>query len=415
MKFVFADSQDFIDPLFNFEQESYAPDRRIQHDDQYPHEFFPKAPYDGMLVSRAIVGDEHYRGKYTTAQSFRFRRDGARAFLRYNPAPGQGMLMGDCGAFSYFKLHAPPFAVEDMVDYYAECQFTHGVSIDHVILDYDPSIDAVGTDSSQVPAEYKHRFELTLQLGQRFLERTIRQDAPFLPVGVTQGWSPKSYAAGAKRLAKMGYEYIAIGGMAQRRVPEIKDVLEAVREVVPMRVPLHIFGFTKADDIEQFVDFGIGSFDSTSPMLRSFRDGRRNYYVNDRWYTALRVPHADESPKFKKEILSGAKSQRELRQKERVALDAVRAVGAGGGDVEATLRALSDYATDFGGETPSSDYRRTLEERPWEDCSCRVCSEIGIEVLLFRGSNRNRRRGFHNLWTFHQKLSRIRPAQEALA
>ncbi len=58
-------------------------------------------------------------------------------------------------------------------------------------------------------------------------------------------------------------------------------------------------------------------------------------------------------------------------------------------------------------------YARTLEERPWERCSCRVCREGGVEVLIFRSSNRNKRRGMHNLHVFHRHLREFRA--EAIA
>ena len=48
----------------------------------------------------------------------------------------------------------------------------------------------------------------------------------------------------------------------------------------------------------------------------------------------------------------------------------------------------------------------TLEARAWKDCECSVCREIGVEVIIFRGADRNLRRGFHNLSVFAQRLRR---------
>jgi hypothetical protein len=45
-------------------------------------------------------------------------------------------------------------------------------------------------------------------------------------------------------------------------------------------------------------------------------------------------------------------------------------------------------------------YRETLSDRPWEGCACSICSSAGIEVMLFRASNRNKRRGIHNLGVY---------------
>ena len=57
MKFIFADSMDVVDPHFDFLREQNGKGRQKYWDDQYPHEILGYAPYDGMLVSRAIVGD----------------------------------------------------------------------------------------------------------------------------------------------------------------------------------------------------------------------------------------------------------------------------------------------------------------------------------------------------------------------
>lgn len=48
-----------------------------------------------------------------------------------------------------------------------------------------------------------------------------------------------------------------------------------------------------------------------------------------------------------------------------------------------------------------------LEDKPWKECDCKICQEVGIEVVIFRGNNRNRRRGFHNTLRFYEKLKII--------
>ena len=53
------------------------------------------------------------------------------------------------------------------------------------------------------------------------------------------------------------------------------------------------------------------------------------------------------------------------------------------------------------------NYERTLLARPWENCDCELCRKIGIESLIFRGSNRNKRRGIHNLAVYHKHLQRV--------
>jgi hypothetical protein len=60
-------------------------------------------------------------------------------------------------------------------------------------------------------------------------------------------------------------------------------------------------------------------------------------------------------------------------------------------------------------------YRETLEERPWDRCPCEVCQALGIHVMLFRGAERNRRRGFHNLFVFYNKLQGKKASRLAMS
>jgi hypothetical protein len=50
------------------------------------------------------------------------------------------------------------------------------------------------------------------------------------------------------------------------------------------------------------------------------------------------------------------------------------------------------------------EYRELLNARPWERCDCPICEEHGIEIAIFRGNNRNRRRGFHNTRRFYDQF-----------
>src|SRR5438128_1581312 len=69
MKFFFPDSQDQVDPSFDFVTEQRSATRVRQRDDLYAHEALRAVPYGGMLVSKAIVdGIGNGAGRYTFAQ-----------------------------------------------------------------------------------------------------------------------------------------------------------------------------------------------------------------------------------------------------------------------------------------------------------------------------------------------------------
>jgi hypothetical protein len=52
-------------------------------------------------------------------------------------------------------------------------------------------------------------------------------------------------------------------------------------------------------------------------------------------------------------------------------------------------------------------YRATLAAKPWRRCSCAICTEVKVEVIIFRSSNRNKRRGIHNLQIFARHVRRL--------
>src|SRR3954462_7584127 len=117
MRFIFADSMDFVDPGYDFKADRHAAGRKAYWDDAYPHEIMGYAPYDGVLVSRGIVGDHRVKGKYTEAQAMRFRRVGVREFMRLDtPKFADLQLFGDCGAFTYVADNVPPYSPSDTAE-----------------------------------------------------------------------------------------------------------------------------------------------------------------------------------------------------------------------------------------------------------------------------------------------------------
>ncbi|WP_209508085.1 tRNA-guanine transglycosylase DpdA [Ruegeria sp. HKCCSP335] len=431
MKFIFADSLDYVDPRYDFLEDRSPSDREPYWDDVYPHELLGYAPYDGILVSRAIVGGNKVSGKYTDAQAQRFRRVGAREFLRFREADYPGsFVFGDCGAFTYHEMKFPPYTSEEMVDFYGDGQFTHGCSIDHIIFDYVEDHEAHDLKPERLE-ENRRRFEITSANAEEFLQQSKRIGNSFTPMGVVQGWSPASMAEAALRLKKMGYKYIAIGGMVPLRAPQIKTVLTAIREAVGNDLNMHVLGFAKAEEIHQFSDVNITSFDTTSPLLRAFKDSTRNYYAlkpegGIEYFSAIRIPQAIENNSLKNLAKQGVYSQEDLINREARALKALRAFDRGEADAHEALEDVMAYTAPLavGRDDGHSDkekrkldslrekYQRTLEHRPWQSCDCSVCKKAGVETIIFRASNRNKRRGIHNIQAYQKHIRKIEKAEE---
>lgn len=407
MKFFFPDSQDLVDPSFDFDTEKRNDARIRQRDDLYAHEVFSKPPYDGMLVSMAIVnGTNGSTGRYTLGQQRRFAVEGAREFLRLPKHLG---LMGDCGAFTYVKEPEPPVTAEQVAEFYEQGGFDFGASVDHIILEYNADWDRRLPGIEGVPEDCERRQELTIELARAF-QRVCRKDkGRFEPIGIAQGWSPKSYSRAVSSLQKMGYQYIALGGLVSLKSSEILEVLESVSPRLKPSTRLHLFGVTRLDHVKKFARHSVVSFDSTSPLTQAFKEDRDNYYGQQRKYSAIRVPQVDINLKLKNRVLSGEVKQAEAFRLERECLDALRQFDRRRFPRRDLIGLLNEYQQLFGGtRNYSAEYEVLLRDRPWKDCRCAVCQELGIDVVIFRGAERNRRRGFHNVYVTYNRLKRIR-------
>lgn len=408
MKFYFPDSQDQVDPTFDFITEERSIYRVRQRDDHYAHEALRTPPFDGLLVSKAIVdGLPGATGKYTVAQRQRFYRTGVRNFFRLDSAHGPRIdTLGDCGAFTYVRDEVPPYSVDEVIDFYDGAGFDLGISVDHVIFGHDPAADHDPAHPQR--QEWQRRQDLTLELAAEFRARARARRVRFQPLGVAHGWSPASYASAVQALQRIGYTRIALGGMVPLKTREILACLQAVSTVRRARTRLHLLGISRCENVDVFAAAGVTSFDSTSAFRQSFKDDTDNFYTLDDTYTALRVPQVDGNPKLKARIRAGQIPQAEALRFERHCLESLRGYDRGTVNIDTVLDALVDYdrLCDGARKDRTEPYRKTLEDRPWQACQCGLCEKAGIEIALFRGSERNKRRGFHNLHVFRQRLHR---------
>jgi hypothetical protein len=406
MKFFFPDSQDQINPDFDFITEEHLALRVRQRDDLYAHEILNGHVIDGLLVSKAIVdGTAGGTGKYTTAQRNRLYRVGVRRFFRLDQTSSSHIqTMGDCGAFSYIDEEKPPVTPDQVIDFYVECGFDLGISVDHVIFGFDPAAD-IDPHHPQLE-QWQLRQQITLHLASQFLALSRARKVPFEPLGVAQGWSPASYAAAVRSLQEIGYKRIALGGMVPLKTPEILASLRAISLAREPDTQLHLLGITRCSNISEFASYGVTSFDSTSAFRQAFKDDKDNYHTMDRTYTAIRVPQVDGLPKLKKQILAGKVDQELAIQRERACLRALREYDVGQGSAQHVIDAIQRYNDITGLRTYYDAYLDVLTDTPWRSCPCSICRKAGINVILFRGSERNKRRGFHNLHVFRRRLDR---------
>lgn len=393
MKFFFPDNQDMIDPGFDFFRERPSRNRVRHRTDHYAHEELSLPPYDGLLVSYAAVDSS----RYTLAQKHRLLRQGGRRF--FHIADSRLEIMGDCGAFTYLRAEVPPYTVDDLLSFYVEVGVEYGLSLDHVIPIFDPA-------KEHCARKWRDRQILTLDLAEEFFRSARNQQTGFVPIGVAQGWSPHSYAFALSQLQRMGYEYVALGGVASLRTMEILAILECIQRVRNTTTRLHVLGITRMESASSFLRYGVTSFDSTSPLRQAFKDIRDNYYTPRGTYSAIPVPQTGGNADLLRRIVSGVVDGAAARRLELRCLSAFRGLQEGTATTEEVLRSVVEYQAMHGiGDPNLNEYRRVLEDRPWQRCQCEMCRKLGVEIVLFRGAERNKRRGFHNLFVFRQQLA----------
>lgn len=405
MKFYLPNFEDLVDPEYDFLHDQPSPNRqdRFAHD-WYAHQFFDEPIFDGVLMSKTVI---------PPAIEARIREEGGvHAFMRLDE---RFPVMGDCGAFTYRDEKEPPYTTDEILDYYESLKFTYGVSIDHLIFSGFPT------------EEQGRRWNLTLRNAKEFLQRHREKGYQFTPVGIAQGPSPERYAQAIRRLAEMGYTHLALGGLARSSDKGIRAVIQAVSPELRAGVQLHLFGVARLSLIPDFLRYGVTSADSASPIRRAFLGNSEDNYwtANGRHYAAIRVPDATARRRKRgvdhpKDIVNGdqpVESEQDLVEMEQRALTALRAYARDEKGLPETLDAVLAYDRLFGqGRDHEKWYRRTLADRPWQQCDCSICREIGIEVIIFRGNNRNRRRSFHNARVFYRQFrSQVVEMEKALA
>ena len=277
-----------------------------------------------------------------------------------------------------------------MLDFYEQCRFDAGVSVDHIIAGF--------TRDGRPDIEWTRRRRISLDYAEAFLAEVKKRESPVEPVGAAQGWDPRSYADSVTKLQEMGYRRIALGGMVALKTTDILDSLKEIDTVRAEGTELHLLGITRLESMHEFARLGVTSFDSTSAFRQSFMDERDNYHTKSTTYAAIRVPQVDGNVTLKRAILAGRVAQRDAIVTERECLVRLRAFDRSECTLEEALDTVLSYEAIVGvKQSYAEQYRRTLEAAPWRSCQCGLCDKHGVEIAIFRGTERNKRRGFHNL------------------
>ncbi len=387
LRYFIPEWDDYVDPEYNFLTDTHwGGGAGDWSNEAYAHQIYPEPNYDGILMSRAVA-------EKSKKKDARINEVGVHRYVR---VPRDFPIMGDCGAFDYIMQDVPPYSTSDVLDYYTRLDFDYGVSVDHLIV-------------AATEHQKKERYDLTIQNAEDFLKEHNKAGLKWEPIGAVQGWDPASYALAAKSYVQMGYRYIALGGLVRNSTKDIFKLLQAVHEVVPKGVNVHLFGIARPEALRQFSDLGVTSVDSASHLRRAWLVARDNYFILDGdSYSSLRIPEVGKSYRAKRVLASGKSDEAKLLKLQSECLGAVREFDRGRGNVARTTKLLLEYheLISEGGPDMRVEYERTLDAQPWKQCPCHICKTWGVEVMIFRGNNRNRRRGFHNTYVFYRLMQK---------
>lgn len=406
LNYYLPENDDRVDPNYSFFEDK-SDKQRDTLEDNYAHELLHTPQYDGILISKVNIDGATKRKQSVIEEK------GIRSVLRLHE---NYPIMGDCGAFSYIGDEFPPYSTEEVLNYYESLGFNYGVSVDHLI------VGPYEKDST----ERLRRYNITLKNAKEFIQKHKEGNFNFKPIGVVQGWDPDSFRNAISKLINMGYEYVALGGLAFEKSEKIYEILKAISPIIPNeRFKMHLFGVAREMRVmKAFHKLGVTSFDSAGPLRKAWLGATNNYHLSNsnhyavsKFYAAIRIPEAHETKgRVKKVIQEKCVDIALIKDMEKKALESLRLYNDGELDIDSTLNAIMDY-DEFVGDKKKrkiyeDHYRKVLIDRPWEKCNCKICKTVGIEVIIFRGNNRNRRRGFHNTHVYFVQIKKLKEELE---
>lgn len=411
--YFLPDWDDMLDRGFDFKTDSFsAPTRAERSEVHCIQAMRPRRICDGALVSLAQQFGPNSRGTLRDQLPDSVQSLAPQSMRKRFGLEEDQWTFGDCGSFSYVADHEPAISVSQAVSLYQIHGFDFGASVDHIPLpEGDP---AEGLHHTEY--ERHRRVQLTKRLAADFINVWRQRRCTFTPVGVIQGTGPRSFASQLPEYADMGYGHVALGGLVPRSDAEILRIVQAVSRANALlreRLWIHLFGVFRPKIQPQMRTLGVDSFDSATYFRKAWLRSDQNYLAsNGKWYAAIRVPMTADPRTLIR--LGDTRNSLELQAMEKIALASLRRFDKGRAKLDDVLDNVVAYDALLGRAAgrDTADlrqaYERTLSEKPWRTCGCPVCADLGIDVMIFRGYNRNKRRGAHNTSVLYTLLGRTR-------
>lgn len=412
--YFLPDWDDFLDVDYDFDNDTFSAKARAERNEVHMIKLFqPQRLCDGVLVSLAQhLGTKGLLRRVPLDDPYLLRPRSVRDHFGLSQ---DQWAFGDCGAFSYVNDDMPSISVEQAVAIYELYEFDMGASVDHIPVE---EVTTIKGKRKLSDAERRQRVKLTRENAATFFSLWRSRQCNFTPVGVVQGLDPSSYARQVLEYAEIGYTHLALGGLVPRQDDDIKEIVNQVTRALAQlkqRPWIHLLGIFRPKLQEYFRHSRINSFDSATYFRKAWLRSDQNYLSGDgTWYAAVRVPPTSDPRTLLRLRTSGVREST-IKKREREVMRALFQYANRRMSRKRCLDAVMRYdeLLDRAGPPPidlKRQYDRTLKARPWEDCGCNVCQSIGINALIFRGCNRNKRRGAHNTFRLYELLKNANAA-----
>lgn len=409
----------------------------------YGYEFFPQLACDGLLVSgtmlrsRGKVCRNSISGKYQIVDRFGRTYSTIREFLsipgRYNSTY---IVFADPGTFTYvnqFKLPEYLYDTNDLIDYYNDLSFDLAGSVDWPIIDKIIVIEKGKKNYITLDSGTKEkRRKLTIELAKDFFnECSKRKSINFIPFGTIQGYDLETYVQSLRELLKIGYSYIAIGGLAtsEKFALDLLPLIAAEMKKAGAFPGMHLYArFPSILAIPEFLKYGVTSFDNTS-SLTTARLSNCSYidasFGGDKSITSMREPcynikiPGPRSPSIVK--LKKVIPEPDFNDLVRLCTKTFKLFASyNNSGSKSTLRqflnmystmhfTLNSYRAKPIPEAKVLEMvatcRTTVRNRPWEKCRCRSCSWLGAHITLTRSNERIIHTFYHNSYVHYSRYA----------
>jgi hypothetical protein len=177
----------------------------------------------------------------------------------------QSPMIWDCGAWSYKDKLAPTFGKYLLTPGYALFEQYAKLARpgDMVIAPDHMLIDGVDLD---------HRREINRTYARDFI--LLCHKMPYIPMAAAHGMDLNERVESTKYLAGLGYNHIAIGGVAARAAQKthVVEMITEIRKSAP-NIWLHVLGLSSPPYAKVWNQIGINSYDGSSHFKQAFTGG----------------------------------------------------------------------------------------------------------------------------------------------